>query len=496
MKTKHLNIYSWFGGIVVLFFFSCADLDEIPRNELTPNNFFNNESDALAAVTAAYSNLTVNTAFVHGVWWYGTDIGHQPNGFIGFDEYDAGLNADYSIVSYIWSVYFAGIHRANTALHGIPNINMDDDLKEELLAEARFLRAFFYYNLVELYGDVPLVTNAPGSLDEVLEVAVKTPRIQIYNELIIPDLEIAVRDLPAQSRLDASANKYAAAMLLTRAHMTLGQFPEANTAINEVIGQGNLGLAADYADLFKIKNEFAPVSGLDGGVVREDIFDINFSQDAGIGNAWIHWMGSSSITPSLEAPGGGWSLFLPTTDWVNMFESKDVRSDFIFSDSYSNDQGTTILEPGENLDLFNCSKYMDDSGNVPGNRGGMNIHLFRYADALLLKAEIENELVGPTNAYQYINDVRRRAGIDPLSGLSKEQMLDTIKIERARELGMEDMRRFDLTRWGDLVSTVRGLKDDRTATARNSIEDKHVRIPIPQNVIDASNGSIEQNPGY
>ena len=494
MKT--IQIKNFIAVITLLWMTSaCADLDEVPRDFFVPSNFFSTEADAVAAVTGVYANLVADEVWHQGVWWYGTDIGFTVDPALGFGSYNAGLNADDGIVSLLWTDNYSAINRANSALSGIPGIGMDEGLKTQLLAETRFLRAFYYYNMVELYGDIPLLEESPSSIEEIILVSEKTPRLDIYETVIIPDLQIAVNDLTTERRFDAAVDKYAAAMLLARVYMTLGRHADAIVELDKVIGQGNLGLAANYADLFKLANEFTALPGLDGGMVREDIFDANFSQD-GPGNAWVHWQGSESFTPPLATPGGGWGILTPTTDWVAMFDqANDTRFDLFYTDSFTNSVGTGTSN-GENRSIINIGKYLDDGGVAAGNNGGMNVRIFRYAGALLLRAEAENEVNGPAGAYQYINDVRRRAGLGPLSGLTKEQLLDSIKIERARELGFEDMRRFDLVRWGDLVSAFRGLEDERLASRRNNIQDFHVRLPIPNNVVEAEGSRILQNTGY
>ncbi|MEZ4995716.1 MAG: RagB/SusD family nutrient uptake outer membrane protein, partial [Saprospiraceae bacterium] len=125
-----------------------------------------------------------------------------------------------------------------------------------------------------------------------------------------------------------------------------------------------------------------------------------------------------------------------------------------------------------------------------------NTYLYRYADVLLLRAETENEISGPANAYTYINLVRERAGLAPLSGLDQEGMRQAIRRERAVELSFEGHRKYDLLRWGIFVQTIRNTTDPNMEIPRANVQDFHVLMPVPQREIDISAGSIAQNPGY
>lgn len=472
----------------------CEDIiTEKPIDFLVPGSFPSDERDAVAATTAAYTRLQSNIiSFYYG--FTPSDIAFQGQHNMRPVSWFIDLNAQNGDATVMWQQNYQGVALANTVINLVPEVTMSDEtLRARLIGEAKFLRAFYYFELVRVYGGVPILTDLSEPSD--LEGIQRNTVDEVYSQ-IKTDLTDAVAVLP-DSYSDADkgrATKGAATALLAKVHLTLGEWDQASTRTSEVINSGLYGLVEDYNSLWSQNAEYTLLPGLDGGVVNEIVFDIQFEQDER-NDFKQSWVGSRDVeVGGTNAVGGGWENMLPTVDYLGMFEEEDLRKDI----SYITKFGDNVLESPRTPGAGPVTgKYLNADGDPPkGNNGSMNTFVIRYSDVLLMKAEAENEVNGPSEAYEYINEVRRRAGLGPLESLSQDEFREALKKERATELGFEGHRKFDLLRWGEFIETIKSVEDEHMEIPASNIQDHHILMPIPAREVEISEGSLEQNPGY
>jgi hypothetical protein len=369
---------------------------------------------------------------------------------------------------------------------------MDTTLKARVLGEAHFLRALSYFNLVRLFGDVPLLDKEVTSLASV-DVA-RSPAAQVYT-LILSDLNTAVATLPASySGADVGRVTAGAARgLLTKVYLTQGNFAQAAQTAAQVISSGRYALLANFKDNFRIASELTN---------SESMFELNYD---GILNP-----GAGSVVTLFALPAGypggdayGLMEVLPST--IAKFSAADKRgqgASFITS-PYTDATGRTIrwaLPSGGTI-----QKYLDESSTQNTTSRGWaqqsnNWVVLRYADVLLMYAEAVNEggTAGGTTKEAALNLVRQRAGLPAISALSQAAFRDSVRVERQRELLFEGQRWFDLARWGLLDTTIRAKTTEVAArypgeTTTHGV--KSALLPIPQSEINL-NPKLTQNTGW
>lgn len=490
---KNINIYLFLLLLGVLAS-SCEDIiTEQPKDFLVPGSFPATQKDAIAATDAAYTRLHSSIiSFYYG--FTPSDIAFQGqhnmrpvSWFINLTP----LNGDATVM---WQQNYQGVGLANTVIQFVPDVAMDENLRDRLVAEAKFLRAFYYFELVRTYGGVPIideVVNDPNSLKGITRNTVE----EVYT-FIKKDLTEAIDDLPDDyvSAEKGRATKWSATALLARVHLTRQEWPAANTRAQEVIASGMFGLVADFNLLWSQNAEHVLLPDKNGNQVNENVFDIQFKQDERR-DFKQSWVGSRDTgVGGTNAVGGGWENMLPTQDFLNMFEAGDLRKDISYVTELD---GNTLESPRTPGAGPITGKYLNADGDAPkGNNGSQNTYVIRYSDVLLMRAEAENEQNGPTGAYTFINQVRERAGLPGLSGLDQASFRTALRKERATELSFEGIRKYDLLRWGTFVETIRNTTEPNMATPRANIQDYHVLMPIPDREIELSEGSLIQNTGY
>jgi len=456
-------------------------LEKSPESNFTPDNFYKNAEDAKAAVNAIYDQMNSADMYNQVMWivqdqstddceWGGgRSTANQPKNDL--DKYT--FTPATVTFKTLWSACYSSINRCNTALERIPLITMDDPLKARLLAETKFMRAFYYFTLVRLFGDVPLVLKETTSLNN-LEVA-RTPTEEVYKQ-IIQDFTDAESILPVtHSAADkGKATKGAAKAFLAKVYLTREEWTKASAKAKEVMDLGaGYDLWTNFAEAFLIANENG----------KESIFEIQANGLIGEGSFMQGYMRPpfdrvNNITGFGDDP--------PTQNIYNAYQNGDTRRNATLR-LYS----TTGTPAAPATVAFPCyvSKFLDPAA-TGNNDGSNNYPLIRYADVLLMYAEALNEQgAGNTEAYNAINRVRRRAGIPDLSGLSQAAFRDSVLIERRLELAFEGHRRYDLLRTKRLVTAI---NDQNPAIA---IKPHQTLFPIPQTERDV-NPLLTQNPGY
>ena len=476
---------------------ACGDfLSPRPTDVLTPENFYRTSADAVAATNAVYEQTKWSYWLA---FWYVSDVATDqvlasPN--FGGDGQRASsytFDAREWFVGDIWTNAYRTVNRANAAIGRVPSIAMEEGLRARLVAEARFLRANAYFNLVRFFGDVPLLTEEVTSL-EGLRVA-RTPAAQVY-QTIVADLEAAAAALPASygGGEAGRATSGAARALLARVRLTQRDWNAAAQAAGAVVQSGRYRLAPDFRDVFRVATELQN---------PENIFSINYDAtlDPGAGSV------VTLFTLPSGFPGGdayGLVQVLPSSQ--ARFAAEDRRglgATFITS-PYTDALGRRVtwgVPAGAAL-----VKYLDQSNTQNMTARGWTQQandwkVLRYADVLLMYAEAVNEGGSPAGgltAEAALNQVRARAGIAPVSGLSQAAFRDTVRVERLRELFFEGHRWFDLARWGILNERIRAKQEELARLNPGSVTPRGVPgtlLPIPQGEINV-NPLLTQNPGW
>lgn len=463
--------------IVALLFMGCSDaLDETPLDFVAPENFFQNESEAKASVLALYNSVIKRENYSLMLPWM---VDYTAPGFdVPRDSdqtlfYNFSFDPTFNVIFDFYVTSYEGISKANTVLTYVPEISsVPQDTKDVFLGEARFIRALHYFHLVRLFGDVPLITEVPTSVAE----AEGSPRVdfnQIYDEIIIPDLEFASNALPDvyESSEAGRATKGAALGLLSKVYLTRKNYALAREKAKEVMDNGNYGLVDDFRDVFdqSTKN------------TKEHLFSGQFLA-----------FRVSNLYPTAMSPG-------ETT--VCGIALGTVNPEFYdaFPDSYRKDISIITEFEGTTFDGPQLGKYIDFNGSNGCWSSDNNFPILRYADVLLMFAEAENELNGPTQAaYDAVNSIRARArgeGADPnvilpdLEGLSQDEFRQAVYDERVWELC------FEAHGWFDLVRTDRLASELENAPGRMAPDSRFNLFPIPQQALDR-NPQLTQNDGY
>lgn len=460
-------------------------LDLTPISVANVNAFYKTSQDAVLAVNASYSSLL--DLYRGDMWLLGEVMSDNT------DDPDAGIDnfsidANDGAAESFWRRLYSGISRCNTVLDRVPGIAMDEQLKQRLLLEARFLRAFYYFQLIQYYGDVPLVVNEVTSLDGNLVPRVAAARVY---EQIIQDA-IAAEGLPGsyQGANLGRATQGAAKMLLAKVYLVQRNWARAAAKSKEIIDANNYTLLPNYADVFTVANNNS----------RESIFDIQFSVGAQAGTGTFPGnnffetfapLGSASFVTGIVAsnPAG---RNIPTQNLIDAYEPNDPRLAVSLATFY-----VRPGPPAQTVTVKFILKTLDPTATAgaigQGSREGWRA--YRYADLLLMYAEALNEVGGGNaEAFNAINQVRRRARGDApsatlpnLVGLNQVDFRRAVARERRVELAFENHRWTDLVRTGQVQAVMSALKP--TFQARNLL------LPIPQRELIV-NATLTQNTGF
>ena len=393
----------------------------------------------------------------------------------------------------LWSGHYNSIGAANQALAALIDAAIPTEEKNKLNGEVKFLRAYLYFNLVRMYGGVPLVLRVPSdATDANTDPAFQTraPIATVYDS-IIQDLEYAVINLPLKSQTSTGhANKGAAQSLLAKVHMYLGNWTEVYNLTNEVISSGQYDLVDDYATIWRqvgdnsIESIFEVQTGsFNNANLNPDLYTVCQGVRAGGVSGWDDL---------------GWGFNNPSISLINAYEPGDLRraGTIIFIDNSGTYQGTTLWDgfrvPSsdsvQNL-YYNYKAYtsrtMEQYENSAEKNRPKNIRILRYADVLLMNAEAAFN-TGLGNPDANINLLRVRANLAPKSGVT----IDDIWHERRIELAMEHDRFWDLVRQGRAQQVL------HAAGKTNFVTGQHELLPIPNSQILLSGGKLLQNPGY
>ncbi len=484
-------------GIVLLsiVIIACTDdFVDVEAFDETTENFFNSEQDYQDALVAAYDLLQASYLNVM-LGEIASDNtlagGESATDTPGIQEIDdmrhTPVNAQ---LRSIWSWMFSGVNRANYILEFKDKTDFSG--KDVVLAEATFLRAYYYFELVKWFGDVPLAVDQRLLFGD-QDVVERTQKSEVYAQ-IEQDLLFATANLPVSASQTGRATKGAAQALLGKAYLYQNKFDEAATVLEELIVSGTYDLLVDYSTMFENDNENN----------IESVFEVQYTDVEGAGfdclqcsegNVAVGFNGIRNYSgPLFES---GFSFNVPTQEVFDAFEPGDVRRDIAILDieafaaantEFNNGAGVSYVEGFEHTGYYN-RKYISRQGDL--NTGDANLtnpnnyRSIRFADVLLMAAEALNRGgISDDKAQTYLNRVRTRAGLSDVTAAG-DALTEAIYQERRVELVGEGHHFFDLVRTGRAATEIDGFQ-----------EGKHELFPIPTIEIELAGNRWSQNPGY
>lgn len=469
-------------GLLTISATSCKDkfLDLAPVSQANTNTFFKTPADMLNALNAAYGTLQAGgqygNYYVFGEITSDNTTPVLSGSVTDQDEFDKFYpRTTNPFLSGRWNDSFRGIYRCNTVIDRIVAVQMDETLKKRIVGEAKFLRALMYFNLVRVFGDVPLVLKEITDPAEGYDYS-RSPVNDVYAQ-IIKDLGDAELVLPATNTAAnvGRATSGAAKALLGKVYLTSKQYTEAGAKLKEVIDSNVYDLLPNYADVFKATNKNH----------KESVFDVQYKkgtigEGSGFGNAFAPENSGNAVIQF-----GGSGNNRPTPDMEKAYETGDLRKDVSMSTGYTNASGVRVE--------YNYVKKYSDVPQTAGNSDD-NWPVLRYADVLLMYAEVLNETGKPGEALPILNRIRKRAGLADKPSLTQADMRLALEQERRVELAFEGHRWFDLVRTGRALDVLKAKA--ATIGIKTSLTENNLIFPVPQSQIDINPSKIKQNPGY
>ena len=492
----HMKKYTYIIGLfLVSTFGSCTkfvDFNPQENYEITADNYFKTAEDYQKMTIGVYSPIQ---------WLWSIPVigdvasdnavsgGENATDNIALQQIDDyQLIPNNSNLTEIWKSCYEGINRANYLEEN--KAKLDFTGKSALYGEVYFLRAYYYFELVKMFGGVPLFTNKRLSVGDSNKFQ-RATKAQVYAQIEI-DLTAAIAALPVTNSQQGRATKYAAQALLGKVYLYQDKFTEAAAMLENVIGK--FSLPASYESIFLEAGENG----------SESVFEVQYSNASpfydwsnpgrGQGNLAVQICGIRNLTGS-SPYNSGWSTNLPTANLAAAFAAGDTRKAVTVLDieAYKTANAgmniTYTVAPYKNTGLYN-QKYLPRKGETSGQvelNYLNNFRIIRYADVLLMAAEAFNRATAPNDAKAqgYLNQVRQRAFGNASNNITATgtALRQAIWDERRLELAMEGDRFFDLVRTGQAASKITGFKVG-----------KHEVFPIPQQEVDIS--GLTQNAGY
>ncbi|GHE28589.1 membrane protein [Sphingobacterium griseoflavum] len=477
MKKKY--VYKWltlsFLSFTLILFAACSEnvLDLVPVTQRTLTNFYNNEAQIDAGVNGAYGLLQRQGQYGSGL----IVLGEIPsdNTYSEVPANDGGNYGQLDLFSSIalntvldsaWTHAYRGIQQCNVILNRIPAVEMDETVKNHRRGEILFIRALSYFNLVRVFGDVPLVVHETTDVNAYFGQG-RTPRAEVYRQ-ILSDLAESVALLPQAPDRPGRVALGAALTLQGKVYLTLKRYDEAIAALNQVLPLGYV-LLPDPEAVFDPANKNN----------QEMVFSVQFASGVN-GNT----EGSSAFqlfSPS-GSVGGAKGHNLPTREMYQLYSQQDRRR-----------QAYVAVR---NNGVVFSRKFRQTS--IDPVDGGSHVAVLRYPDVLLMLAECYNEAPNrnPTRAMEYLDMVRTRAGLtSPTTTVGQAALRDAISLERRLEFVGEGHRWFDLIRTDQAVEVMNAYFERTPGYQTIRINENHLVQPIPQSQINADPATI-QNIGY
>ncbi|GAB3916856.1 RagB/SusD family nutrient uptake outer membrane protein [Larkinella terrae] len=481
--------------------FSCKDdmLVTTDPTRIGSDLFYKTETQLLQALNGVYGQLQTITTSAYIFQEFPSDnttLDFNPldrGGAAGWEAFEfSTVNQGNGEISNVWNQYYSMMYNINYTLEKMAGSSVDAAVKGPIEGQLKFIRAYSYFNLVQYFGDVVLVTKTLDKPDAAFDLT-RSPQTEVWAQ-VEKDLKEAVALLPATypSGQAGRVTKGAALSLLGKTYLTQKKYADAVTTLKQVTGYT---LNPLYADNFNPAKKNGP----------ESIFEIQFQGGNDLGE-WSTFaytfaprLSAGAVTGFANTTPGGRNI--PTNDMIAAYEPGDLRKDVSLKTSYTLN-GTVV-----NIPYIIKFTYPH---TITG-RTDNNWPVLRYADVLLMLAESINEATGPSaEVFDYLNQVRKRAGLAAVAGLDKAALRDAIMKERRVELAFENHRWFDLRRTKtpaelSAFMSAYGAKEkakptvDRGGIAFNALDyvytdnEYYLPIPAPQILISSK---LTQNPGY
>ena len=538
--------------VVTLLFTSCEDfLTEEIRGQQNLETYFTDIEDCEAYIVGCYQDITCGGWWnINTVWllsemcsddaWMGNTTQSQSD-YVSLAHYQ-GSGASNGPISNFWQYRYKAILRCNTAIEYISQMDLvNKERQNQLVAEARFLRGYFYFELVRNFGGVPLITTFANPEDVQGITRASTEEVYAFVE---KDLLAAAEILPERSESEVGrATRGAALGLLGKVYLYQEKWQEAHDVLQTVINSREYDLLPDFGQVWDLE--------YDNSI--ESLFEVQYEYHATLA------LGGSlaTVTGCRNGPGDGWSWCQPTANleqayidagdtvrlkWTiiktgcteiageNQFDdfianSKEMANYDEYIERYGWDPNCYIIDPAQHKSARIIRKYflpLEDRPEIYNtDKSPLNHRILRFADVLLMYAEACNELGQDGDAQEALNRVRTRAKL-PAVTTTGHQLRDAIRQERRLELAFEQNRLYDIRRWKDdsdqpVIASILGpngsfVQWNMNEATRDSYEwenqgessDKGISFdvnrdlvfPIPLYEITQSNGSITQNPGW
>jgi len=481
---------------------SCDDfLEQKSPDKLTSDNYWRNQSDALAGLASAYSQLE---SFIGWDEWqegrpvveyYRNDMLQPGSDAFNYTWWTDLYNFSYTPGNYalnlIWKTNYRGINFCNQILENVPNIpaeEIDEDIRKEIIAEAQYLRAYYHFKILSHYNKILIRSVVPKS-DADLEQA-DSPRSEAY-DFIITDLKAAAQVLSEQRSANdlgratkGAANAYLGKVYLYRAaeENNPAYLNDAKNALNEVIQSGVYSLEENFLSMFDGSNENSDesvfelqLSSIKDGGAKYDMWLQYFMGAAEFG-FWEEILGTDALVSEMKKEG---KINTAGNHDSRLYETCLFRDDYFNDTANPNVYGSTYDEWFDpSTTKVNMRKYIPASSDNFYDRSALNMPLMRYADVLLMYAEIVNEIdgaSGTTEAINLINQVRAKHGDMPaMMGTSQAEVQAQIEHERIMEFTLEGSRFHDLRRWNKLETAM-------TTAGRTGFKgETHYYLPVPE----------------
>ncbi|MGD1892229.1 MAG: RagB/SusD family nutrient uptake outer membrane protein [Cyclobacteriaceae bacterium] len=496
-------------SIMGLFFtLSCNDdfLTEGNPTAASVGNSFNTPAEADQAVVATYAALQGNDMFGREYWWVWDLLSDELMSGGAILEARRAIILNYNhdasneLVNNVWRGIYRIIHRSNIVINTLPRKEaslgegqLSQELIDKLTAESRFLRGWMYADLVALWGNVPFTTKPLTTVEGVPKAeSVDAIYTQIYS-----DLDSAIAFLPSKAE-DPSGRATSAAAQAMKARILLfqGRYEEARPLLQSIISSGEYRLVDEYVDNHREENELND----------ESIFEVQFSSSFGNGNQWsgngdglkeVGWRGQ-------EYSPVDWHNTVPSDQLLRAYEDGDPRYDYNFleyGETYGGDADSVFtaasIAQGTTERTVHWFKY----GNLYKRlnelfNSGINMRVIRYADVLLMMAEVELEAGNLTQAVDYINQVRARPSVNmpPITASTADDIFDALVRERQVELASEQLRYRDVRRW---LNNGKLTENPIAEDIPGGISSTYDFLPLPQQELDyyPALSSDNQNPG-
>lgn len=487
-KIKNIKHIFWLLSLVFSIVSCDSFLVEDPQAQISTSNYYKTEADAIAAVNSIYSWLGSydlalgggTSGIYHSTFWLiqGLAADELLTQRPGFPQLSAlatlAHNSENSSLLEVWRMHYKVITVANLAIARIPSIDMNETLRERLVNESKYLRGLMYFNLVRMFGNIPLLVQENETIQP------EAASIDLVYAQIIQDLTDAEK-LPLSYAIGSGkgrATSGAAKATLAKVYLTKGEYQRAADKALEVINEKQYDLFEDFADIWKYGNRNG----------KEVVFSIGFGTGGGRISFWEVAAFNVQLLPaelSGNIPGitntRGWHY--STEDLYNSFDPADERRAVTFMKDITRPNNSVLV-----LNKTYVKKYWDKDANPTTRPSESDFPVIRYSDVLLMYAEAQGELGNFDEANKYLRKVRERANITHVDIKDKIAFREATLDERRKEFVAEGHRWFDLVRMGKLemkVQQAKGITPSRD----------YYLFPIPLRERDL-NPNLPQNPGY